>query len=69
MPHNDFERFYLQRVAVGEACGCAEAVLRIRDLDPGTPVDARQTRPAFPRNSLHLTARLKRALGVQVSIR
>lgn len=36
MSRDSFERFYLQRVALSEACGCAEAVIRLRDIDfPG----------------------------------
>ena len=28
-----FEHFYLTKVALGEGCGCAEHVTRIRELD------------------------------------
>ena len=33
MPENSFERFYLEKVALGEGCGCAEQVIGTRDLD------------------------------------
>ena len=28
-----FEHFYLSKVALGEGCGCAEHVTRIREID------------------------------------
>ena len=31
--HNDFERFYYEKVALGESCGCAEQIIGTRDLD------------------------------------
>jgi hypothetical protein len=31
--HGSFERFYYEKVGLGEGCGCAEHVTRIRDLD------------------------------------
>jgi hypothetical protein len=31
--HDCFERFYYEKVGLGEGCGCAEHVTRIRDLD------------------------------------
>lgn len=33
MPDQSFERFYLEKVAVGEGCGCAEQAIGMRDLD------------------------------------
>lgn len=33
MERHSFERFYLEKIALGEGCGCAEHVTRIRDLD------------------------------------
>lgn len=33
MRRNSFERFYYEKVGLGEGCGCAEHVTRIRDLD------------------------------------
>jgi hypothetical protein len=33
MGQHDFERFYYTKVALGEGCGCAEYVTRMRDLD------------------------------------
>ena len=28
-----FERFYLEKVAVGEGCGCSEQIIGMRDMD------------------------------------
>ena len=28
-----FERFYLEKVAVGEGCGCCEQIIGMRDMD------------------------------------
>ena len=33
MARDDFKRYYLRRVAIGEACGCSEAVIRFRDIE------------------------------------
>ncbi len=33
MRRESFERFYFEKVALGEGCGCAEHVTRMRDLD------------------------------------
>jgi len=33
MPSNSFERFYFEKVALGEGCGCAEQIIGTRDLD------------------------------------
>ncbi|MVA97617.1 hypothetical protein GN330_10210 [Nitratireductor sp. CAU 1489] len=33
MKRQSFERFYLEKIALGEGCGCAEHVTRIRELD------------------------------------
>lgn len=33
MPENSFERLYLEKVALGEGCGCAEQVIGTRDLE------------------------------------
>ncbi len=33
MRRDSFERFYYEKVGLGEGCGCAEHVTRIRDLD------------------------------------
>ena len=37
-----FEHFYLTKVGLGEGCGCAEHVTRIREID-----DMRRRGPAF----------------------
>lgn len=33
MGEQSFEKFYYSRVALGEGCGCAEMVIRTRELD------------------------------------
>ena len=33
MASNSFERFYYQKIALGEGCGCAEQLISTRDLD------------------------------------
>ena len=33
MRRESFEHFYLSKVALGEGCGCAEHVTRIREID------------------------------------
>lgn len=33
MHRDSFERFYLEKIALGEGCGCAEHVARLRELD------------------------------------
>lgn len=33
MKAHSFERFYYERVALSESCGCAEQVINIRDLE------------------------------------
>lgn len=33
MRRDSFERFYLQNVALGEGCGCAEHVTRLWEID------------------------------------
>ena len=33
MRRESFEHFYLTKVALGEGCGCAEHVTRIREID------------------------------------
>lgn len=33
MRRDSFERFYYEKVGLGEGCGCAEYVTRLRDLD------------------------------------
>lgn len=43
MSRRSFERFYLEKVAIGEGCGCAEQAIGMRDLD-------RQARRTTARN-------------------
>jgi hypothetical protein len=33
MRRDSFERFYYEKVGLGEGCGCAEHVTRVHDLD------------------------------------
>jgi hypothetical protein len=33
MRKDSFKRFYYEKVGLGEGCGCAEHVTRLRDLD------------------------------------
>ncbi|MEQ8298494.1 MAG: hypothetical protein RIB55_18650 [Nitratireductor sp.] len=48
MKRHSFERFYMEKIALGEGCGCAEHVTRIRDLDAlGERVRSGQTLPTF----------------------
>jgi hypothetical protein len=48
-----FEHFYLTKVGLGEGCGCAEHVTRIREIDTyaanraRTPMATRATPPIF----------------------
>lgn len=44
MSRDSFERFYLERVALSEACGCAEAVIRVRDIDASATAGSRRRR-------------------------
>lgn len=33
MQRQSFERFYLERIAIGEGCGCAEQAIGMHDMD------------------------------------
>jgi len=33
MASNSFERFYYEKIALGEGCGCAEQIIGTRDLE------------------------------------
>ena len=33
-----FERYYLETIALGEGCGCAEALLRFKDAEAGAGI-------------------------------
>ena len=33
MRKDGFERFYMEKVALGEGCGCAEMAINMRDVD------------------------------------
>ncbi|GLS33381.1 hypothetical protein SAMN04488498_10569 [Mesorhizobium albiziae] len=44
--HDSFERFYYEKIGLGEGCGCAEHVTRIRDLDAlAAQIAAHRARP------------------------
>lgn len=47
MRRQSFERFYLEKVAVGEGCGCAEQAIGMRDMDARSRqlASRRQTSP------------------------
>jgi hypothetical protein len=64
MRRDGFERFYYEKVGLGEGCGCAEYVTRLRDLDAlaargNVYAGRRQARPRLPpwlgRLLLHIT--------------
>lgn len=33
MKNNSFEKFYYEKIALGEGCGCAEQIISAYDLD------------------------------------
>ena len=48
MRKDSFERFYYEKVGLGEGCGCAEHVTRVRDLDAlGDRMASGRTRPGM----------------------
>lgn len=64
MHRDGFERFYYEKVGLGEGCGCAEYVTRLRDLDAlaargNVCAGWHQARPRLPawlgRLLLHIT--------------
>ncbi len=46
MQRQSFERFYLEKVAVGEGCGCSEQIIGMRDMDA-------RSRKAALRKAMH----------------
>ena len=61
MRDNSFERFYLEKMALGEGCGCAEHVSRLRDLDQAAAqahIGFATARPVLPARLARLMARL-----------
>jgi hypothetical protein len=47
MRRDSFERFYYEKVGLGEGCGCAEHVTRIRELDAlGSALGSGRIRPS-----------------------
>jgi len=48
MRKQSFERFYYEKVGLGEGCGCAEHVTRVRDLDAlGERMASGRTQPGM----------------------
>jgi len=45
MPNKSFERFYYERIAISEGCGCAEQFIGTRDLDMRAHETAAQNAP------------------------
>ena len=39
MPRTSFEKFYFEKVALGEGCGCAEQIIGTRDIDAQSRAD------------------------------
>ena len=63
MARKDFERFYLEKVAIGEGCGCAEQAIGMRDLDrQAKRLTARNTRRGEPIGILDHIRRFLRRL-------
>ncbi len=68
MRRDSFERFYYEKVALGEGCGCAEYVTRMRDLEAfavkaearGIAWSAPERRPVW----LRLADRLRRVASI-----
>ena len=44
MREDSFERFYYQKVALSEGCGCAEHIIATRDLDAWWLAAARRSK-------------------------
>ena len=65
-----FEHFYLSKVALGEGCGCAEHVTRIREIDTYAANRSRGlVVPEGRRPLLALLARLFRRRGAPAAAR
>ena len=65
-----FEHFYLSKVALGEGCGCAEHVTRIREIDTYAANRARGLAvPEGRRPLLALLAQLFRRRGPHAATR
>lgn len=63
MPRDGFERFYLEKVALGEGCGCAEHVTRIREIEAMR--EARSFRLPRRERPGRLLSWLRRALALK----
>jgi len=48
MRKDSFEKFYMEKVALGEGCGCAEMAINMRDVD----ADMRRRADAARRGSV-----------------
>jgi hypothetical protein len=61
MRRDSFERFYYEKLALGEGCGCAEHATRIRDLDAAANErNRRAVRGMSPGLLMRLISLLKR---------
>ena len=57
MRRDSFERFYLEKVALGEGCGCAEHVTRLREIDRQVAMARPVPKRANPASALAHTLR------------
>ena len=48
MKHRPFERFYLEKVAIGEGCGCAEQAIGMLDMEARSRAIAEKRRLQSP---------------------
>ena len=48
MPNKSFERFYYEKIAISEGCGCAEQFIGTRDLDTRSNSLHHQAKHAWP---------------------
>ncbi len=49
MPDKSFERFYYEKIALNEGCGCAEHAIRTHDLEAQSRIKAARPLPGNPR--------------------
>lgn len=71
MRRDSFERFYYEKIALAEGCGCAEHVTRMRDIDDlaarqlaadHRPISFGWMAPAFVRQgALRYVSRLRKS--------
>ena len=48
MPDKSFERFYYEKIALNEGCGCAEHAIRTHDLEAQSREAASRRLPSNP---------------------